>query len=551
MPTGAPPSRSPLRRPATWLPLLVAAALVAGVLIGMQLAAGETAVDETGELPPANGQGKLEELIRYVEAKYVDEVDREALVQKTIDHLLGQLDPHSNYISREDLLEVNEQLDGSFVGIGIEYMIVDDTIVVVAPLADGPSANQGILAGDQIVTINDTLVAGVDISSPEIVGLLRGEKGTQVDIGVLRRGLAEAQDYTITRDEIPNRSVDVAYMLDDETGYVKLNRFSATTYDEFMNALKVMIEEEGMEDLVIDLRHNPGGYLQEATKILSQLFPEKGRTLVYTEGRAVGRHDYDTNGKPLFDIDEVAVLIDEGSASASEIVAGAVQDYDRGVIIGRRSFGKGLVQEQYRLKDGSALRLTVARYYTPSNRSIQRPYDDAAGYREDAGERLSSGELVSADSIRVLDSTEYYTAGNRVVYGGGGITPDVFVPLDTAQLDPLFLALRRRLPEYAYRYAAAEADRYAELSLDAFAATRLPDAAYTDFLDFARTDGVRWTEAELRPLRADLQRYLKARIARQFYGEEGFYTIFNQQDEAVLRALEKLGGSSSTLRAER
>ena len=549
MPNGAFRDPTPSRRPATWMPLLLAVALIMGILVGMQLAGSNALAAPVSELPATNGQGKIEELIRYVEAKYVDEVDREALVQKTIDHLLGQLDPHSNYISREDLLAVNEQLDGSFVGIGIEYMVVEDTIVVVAPLADGPSALQGILAGDRIVTINDTLVAGVDVSSADIIGLLRGEKGTQVDLGILRSG-GEVQSYTITRDEIPNRSVDVHYMLDDETGYIKLNRFSATTYDEFMNALKEMIEEEGMDDLVIDLRHNPGGYLQEATRILSQLFPEKGRTLVYTEGRAVGRHDYDTNGRPLFDIDEVAVLIDEGSASASEILAGAVQDYDRGVIIGRRSFGKGLVQEQYRLRDGSALRLTVARYYTPSNRSIQRPYTNAEDYSEEGASRYSNGELLSADSIRITDSTEYYTADNRVVYGGGGIIPDVFVPLDTAQLDPLFLALRRRLPEYAFRYATDNAERLSDLPLEAFATSRLADSVFEDFLTFARNDGLSWTPAELRPLRADLQRYLKARIARQFYGEEGFYRIFNEQDEAVQRALEKLGGSS-TLRAER
>ena len=551
MPNGAFRDPSPARHPATWMPLLLALALIVGVLVGMQLAGGSALASPTGELPADAGQGKLEELIRYVEAKYVDEVDRDELVQATIDHLLSQLDPHSNYISREDLLAVNEQLDGSFVGIGIEYMLVDDTIVVVAPLADGPSADRGILAGDRIVTINDTIVAGVDISSADIIRLLRGEKGTRVDLGILRSGLAEARDYTITRDEIPNRSVDVAYMLDERTGYVKLNGFSATTYDEFMNALKPMIEQEGMQDLVIDLRHNPGGYLQEATRILSQLFPEKGRTLVYTEGRAVGRHDYDTNGRPLFDIDKVAVLIDEGSASASEILAGAVQDYDRGIIIGRRSFGKGLVQEQYRLKDGSALRLTVARYYTPSNRSIQRPYIDAEDYSEEGAGRFSSGELISADSIRIVDSTEYYTANNRVVYGGGGIIPDVFVPLDTTQLDPLFIALRRQLPEFALRYTADNAERFAELTLPSFVASRLPDHVFADFLAFARADGVQFDEAELRPLRADLQRYLRARIARQLFGEEGFYTVFNTRDEAVQRALEELGSSRSTLRAER
>ncbi|NRA49611.1 MAG: S41 family peptidase, partial [Phaeodactylibacter sp.] len=394
-----------------WLPLLFAIVLVTGMLLGMRMQSTMPKMvveqEETGV--EGIGQGKIEEILRYVEAKYVDDVDKEALTEEVIDDLLSKLDPHSNYISAEELMAVNEQLKGNFDGIGVEFMLLEDTIVVVTPLVGGPSESAGILSGDRIVQIADSTIAGVGMNSDDIIRMLRGEKGTDVEIGILRGNETELRRFTVTRDEIPMNSVDVAYMLDETTGYIKVNRFSATTYEEFMKALEGLVENQDMEDLVLDLRHNPGGYLQQATNMLSQLFRDKDKLLVYTEGDAVSRSEYSSTGRNFFDVEDVVVLIDEGSASASEIVAGAIQDHDRGVIVGRRSFGKGLVQEQYKLRDGAALRLTVARYYTPSGRSIQKPYDDPEAYDLEMYDRYETGELEAAKNMVVEDSTEYYT----------------------------------------------------------------------------------------------------------------------------------------------
>ena len=331
-------------------------------------------------LPPSTiGQGKLEELIRYIESRYVDEVNKDELVKEAIDNILYQLDPHSNYISAEQLKEVNEQLEGSFDGIGIEFVVVDDTVMVVAALSGGPAEGAGILSGDKIVQIEDSLTIGKNIDYEGVLTKLKGEKGSKIKLGVLRGLEKSIRKFTLTRDKISVHSVEVAYMLDDLTGYIKINRFSANTYDEFMKNLEKLVDEKGMKHLVIDLRQNPGGYMQEATNILSQLFKEKDKLLVYTKGKNVPRNDYKSTGRTFYDVENIAVLTDEGSASAS------------GVIIGRRSFGKGLVQEQYRLRDGSAIRLTVARYFTPSGRCIQKPYESREDYDEDMAERMKAG----------------------------------------------------------------------------------------------------------------------------------------------------------------
>ncbi|MBV6653197.1 MAG: PDZ domain-containing protein, partial [Mameliella sp.] len=302
-----------------WLPLLFAIVLVTGMLLGMRMQSTMPKMvveqEETGV--EGIGQGKIEEILRYVEAKYVDDVDKEALTEEVIDDLLSKLDPHSNYISAEELMAVNEQLKGNFDGIGVEFMLLEDTIVVVTPLVGGPSESAGILSGDRIVQIADSTIAGVGMNSDDIIRMLRGEKGTDVEIGILRGNETELRRFTVTRDEIPMNSVDVAYMLDETTGYIKVNRFSATTYEEFMKALEDLVENQDMEDLVLDLRHNPGGYLQQATNMLSQLFRDKDKLLVYTEGDAVSRSEYSSTGRNFFDVEDVVVLIDEGSASAS------------------------------------------------------------------------------------------------------------------------------------------------------------------------------------------------------------------------------------------
>ena len=417
----------------TRLPFILATAMAVGMFIGWQLPRYDRDVRfESNMNANSSGvNGTMDEVLRYIEAKYVDSVDIGTLKAGAINHLLEGLDPHSVYISPDEMDAVEEDMKGKFEGIGIEFLIVEDTIQVVAPLSGGPSEAAGILAGDKLITIADTTVAGVKIDNGKIFKMLRGDKGTQVKIGVLRGKEKSLRQFTIIRDVIPVHSVDIAYMLDDITGYIKVNRFSSETYREFMEGIRPLVEKNGMKNLVLDLRGNPGGYLNEATDLLSQFFTE-GKLLVYTKGRTESRKDYKSNGRARFVIDNIAVLIDEGSASASEIVAGAIQDHDRGWIIGRRSFGKGLVQEQYPLEDGGGLRLTVARYYTPSGRCIQRDYKHTKDYDDESEKRLKSGELSDATKMKVEDSTKYYTGLGRIVYSGGGVTPDFFIPLDTS-----------------------------------------------------------------------------------------------------------------------
>lgn len=529
-----------------WMPLLFALVLVVGMLIGMRLHPDQTTIvmEPQEEMVSVLGQGKLEELVRYIEAKYVDDVDRDELVDKTIASILQQLDPHSSYIPAEKLREINEQLEGNFEGIGVEFMILDDTLVVVSALAGGPSEAAGIRAGDKIIEVGDSVIAGVNIDSRNVMGLLRGEKGSQVEVGIRRVGESDLRRITITRDKIPMHSVDVAYMIDRQTGYIKINRFSATTYEEFMQALEKLVEEGDMEDLVIDLRHNPGGYLQQATNILSQLFETKDKLLVYTEGRSVHRSNYETTGRAFYDIDDVVVLIDEGSASASEILAGAVQDHDRGYIVGRRSFGKGLVQEQYRLRDGSALRLTVARYYTPSGRSIQKDYADAEHYEEDLQGRLESGELTSAAEMPIEDTTRYFTSSGRVVYGGGGIMPDVFVPMNEVFLDEDYLSLRQVVPSYVYRFMEEQGDRIDHYSLKEFQRRfQVEEETYRAFLKYAAEEGVQPAAPPKDKVKAELKRYLKARIAKHLFDDPGFYQVWNTGDPFLEKAMETLRDS--------
>lgn len=530
--------------PKVWLPLAFALVLIGGMYIGMNLKSEAPAmmVDRTAPIPGSSvGQGKIEELIRYIEAKYVDDVDRDELIQEAIDEVLKKLDPHSTYFTAEELAEATEQLEGSFDGIGVEFMVVDDTIVVVSPLAGGPSEAVGIMAGDKIISVEDSVIAGLEMTNRDIVHFLRGERGSEVKIGVQRGEEQRIRYFSVTRDKIPMNSVDVAYMLDEKTGYIKINRFSATTYDEFMKGLEKLVEEEELEDLVIDLRHNPGGYLQQATNILSQLFKDKDKLLVYTEGRSVGRNDYESSGRAFFNVDDVVVLIDEGSASASEILAGAIQDHDRGIIVGRRSFGKGLVQEQYKLRDGSALRLTVARYYTPSGRSIQKPYNDPDHYNEDMIGRYESGELTEADKMAIQDSTKYYTADGHIVYGGGGLVPDVFVPLDTILLNDSYLLLRQYIPEFTFKYVADHPEEFSELTIDNFSDRySVGNQQWNAFMDYVKTKGMDEKPPQLNLVKKDLEILLKARIARQLFGDVGFYTILNEDDEMVRKALEIL-----------
>lgn len=527
-----------------WLPVMLSIVLVVGILIGLRLTGSSTSStsDNAQLAAQRSSQGKVEQLLRFIESKYVDEVDREQLVDEAIESILKQLDPHSSYISKEDISRVTEDLEGNFEGIGVEFMILEDTIVVVSAISGGPAASVGVRPGDKIVQVEDSTVAGVGMTNAGIVALLKGAKGTEVEIGIYRPGLEDIQYFKITRDEIPIYSVDAAYMISETTGYIRINRFRATTDREFIDALE-RLETNGMEDLMLDLRQNPGGYLQKAANMLNQLFDDKGDLMVYTQGRSVNRANYKTSGRGVFSIDKIAVLINEGSASASEIVAGAIQDHDRGIIVGRRSFGKGLVQERYQLKDGSALQLTIARYYTPSGRSIQKPYEDLDAYQNDFNERYESGELLSENNISILDSTRYFTDNGRVVFGGGGISPDVFVPIDTSFLDPTFTKLNQYVANFSFNYFENNRGELSELSVEEFVGNyQISTNTYEAFTQYALEQNPKLAPNKVNNLNPKLQQQLKenikARIGKQLFDDEGYYRVVNSTDPMVISALD-------------
>jgi carboxyl-terminal processing protease len=438
---------------------------------------------------------------------------------------------------------VNEELSGKFEGVGIQFTLLNDTIFVVTPISGGPADLLGVLAGDKIVQIEDSIVAGIGLTTDDVIDKLKGSKGSKVKIGVQRGKNKKVISYTITRDVIPLYSVDAAYMIDDQTGYVKVNRFSSTTYQEYMAAIEKMVGE-GLQNVIIDLRGNPGGYLTAATKMLDQMFEER-KLLVYTKGRTYSRNDYKSTGRQLFPIDKIVVLIDEGSASASEILAGAVQDHDRGVIIGRRSFGKGLVQEQYDLSDGSALRLTVARYYTPSGRCIQKSYEDMDAYGEESYNRFKKGELMSQDSIHLGDTTKYYTAKNRVVYGGGGIMPDVFIPIDTTLFANIFYATALQyIPRFVYsKYEGYKTQLKGYKTVQVFNNQfKVTDAMMAEFVKFVKSEEKLSTinAAELAKAKENLRQRIKAYFARQAFQDNGYFYMMNQNDPMLEAALKSI-----------
>ncbi|MEM7573559.1 MAG: S41 family peptidase [Bacteroidota bacterium] len=533
---------------AIWLPLLFAITLAVGLYIGQYLQGSSTMISRSARSTDVSGSGRVEQLMRFVETKYVDEVDNDQLAEAAIRAVLDELDPHSTFIAAEEMIALMESMQGNFDGIGIEFLIVEDTITVVAPLVGGPSEAVGIQSGDQIIMIEDSLVAGPTAAGLDPASLLRGEKGTTVSIQVQRYGQDQLLPFSITRAPIPMNSVDAAYLLDDQTAYVKVNRFSATTGSEFKAALEELVERKGARDLVIDLRGNPGGYLREAVKMLNQLFEQRGLLLVYTEGRNSNREDHKSNGAAAYRLGQIVVLIDEGSASASEIVAGALQDHDRAIVVGRRSFGKGLVQEQYDLDGGAGLRLTIARYFTPSGRSIQRPYVDGEddNYASDVNERYASGELTGQASVNLDSSQTFYTDSGHPVFGGGGINPDYFVALDTSFNDYSFLVARQQVPSYVFDYLDENREslssRYPNME-DFVARFQASDAVYRTILERAQAA----IPADQEPLKAisgelrlDLLTFFKARLGRQLYGPDAFYAVQNESDPMVESALQLL-----------
>ena len=531
------------------LPLFLSLAMMGGVFVGIKLK-NEPLIKATPKKTAQTGseeiigQGRMEEILRYVDAKYVDKVSNDFLVDRSINNVLQELDPHSVYIPANELAKVNEELDGEYEGIGMETMNFGDTITVVTPLADSPASKAGLMSGDKIMAIGDSLAIGKD--QRWLNGRLRGKRGSQIKFTIVREGDTRPRILTLERDRVPVNSVDGATVLSDNlTGYIKISRFSSNTSNEFMAALAYLFEKKGAKNLVIDLRGNPGGYLDKAVAVLSQLFPEKDKLLVMTKGRTVHQNEYKTTGRQRFGVGKVAILIDEGSASASEIVAGAVQDWDRGVILGRRSFGKGLVQEPYELRDGSELRLTVARYYTPIGRSIQKPYKGKTReqYDDESEKRFGKGELTTQDSIQRTDAVRMRTAGGRWVFGGGGITPDFFVPIENYTRNDYYQNAKSWASEYAFQYYVSH--RKKELNYGTWQEFQknfiVTDYSFNEFLKYAERHNVQKVWAQILGVKEPLRRVIKARIARQLFGEEGYYGIMNESDPCIQNALYLFG----------
>ena len=519
-----------------YLPILIAISVVAGVLLGNNLNRMQNTSFHDFSAPHAN---KLSTIIDLISNAYVDSVSTDDLVEEAIPEVLKNLDPHTTYIPASNMQEVSEEMQGNFGGIGVQFSIHNDTVQVVDVISGGPSDKLGILAGDRIVTVNDSVIAGVGVKNQDVLNLLRGQKGTKVKVGVKRREVKDLYEFEITRGDIPLYSVDVSYMIDDRTGFVKVSRFAEKTYDEFVQAL-TKLNSQGAEAIIIDLRGNPGGYLSLVVKMVDEFLPE-GKLIVYTEGNSQPRKTYSAAKGGICLDKEVIVLIDEYSASASEIFAGAIQDNDRGIVVGRRSFGKGLVQEQIPFTDGSALRLTVARYYTPSGRSIQKPYTDGnSSYYHDIIDRVEHGELQVADSIQFADSLKFETANGRTVYGGGGIMPDYFVAADTSGYSDYFSKITQKalIYHFAFQYSDEHRDELNKLKKASDFSDYLDqDGVLDQFVKYADQKGVKNDPAGVKTSREIIDTQLKAYIARNIIGEEGFYPIIQNIDETLKEAI--------------
>ncbi|MBX2942236.1 MAG: S41 family peptidase [Cyclobacteriaceae bacterium] len=516
------------------LPLILCIGLAGGVLIGASLNS-RTESDAVG----ADVQ-KLREVLSLINTEYVDETKTDELVDDAIQHILGKLDPHSAYIPAKERMEANEDLRGNFEGIGIEFSIFQDTLVVVAALSGGPSEAVGLRTGDRIVNVDGENIAGIGLRNSEVSKKLKGPKGTEVKIEVVRRNVGQPISFSIIRDKIPQSSVDASYMINEEVGYIKVSRFSQTTYSEFRAAME-KLKKEGMSKMILDLQGNPGGYMNQAIDLADDFLPA-GEKIVFTNGKDK-RYNSDamSTAKGEFEKGDLIVLINEGSASASEIVAGALQDNDRALIVGRRSYGKGLVQSPFDLNDGSELRLTISRYYTPSGRSIQKPYDDNQEYSKDIMERYKHGEFFHADSIKFNDSLKYQTRSGRTVYGGGGIMPDYFVPLDTTlnsiYLNALFNS--NSFQEYAFNYALENKAKLEKMGFKEFYHDfKVNNAMYSDLVNVGKRNGVDPNWNDLNKNKEVFETFLKANIARRIWGSESFYPIFNETNEILQQALQ-------------
>ncbi len=519
--------------------LIILASVSVGLLSGFVLFN-----DDKNTTAINNGLNKMREILTYVNRDYVDTVNVEKLIDFSIQKMLAKLDPHTVYITKSETEQSKLQLESNFDGIGVEFNLIKDTIVVVAPISGGPSEQLGISSGDKIISIDGENVAGIHMTNMGVFKRLRGPKGTKVKVQIKRGKSAKLLDYTITRDKIPSISVDVAYMMDDTTGFVKVSRFTGTTDQELHDNLS-KLKQKGMKRLVLDLRDNSGGYLNVAVKMADE-FLTSNKTIVYTKSKN-SRYDQSFNtsflNDGLFEKGSMMVLINEGSASASEIVSGALQDNDRALVVGRRSFGKGLVQMPIPLSDGSELRLTISRYYIPSGRSIQKPYsaeDEGDSYQKDLYNRFKHGEFFSSDSIKFNDSLKFKTTKGRIVYGGGGIMPDYFVPRDTTPFTNLLVEMYNKdvLREYSLKYFLDNKKKLEKQTLAEFKKSfNVTETQWKEILELAKASGVKIKEDELKRSEAFMKNQVKALVARSMWKNEGFYAISNETDELLRNAI--------------
>ncbi len=528
-----------------YAPVILAIVLAAGMILGYMINGSKDRTAHSGAVTTS----KIDEVRELIRDYYYEDIKSEDFTDDIIRSMLAELDPHTSYMTYAETKQFEISMSGGFNGIGVQFNILNDTLLVVAVTAGGPSEKAGILAGDKIVSVNDTNIAGVGIQNNDVLQMLRGKKGTMVKLGIYRKDINKNITFNIKRDAISVSSIPYYYMIAAKVGYINIDNFTQTTANEFHKALGHLVQH-GADKLIIDLRGNPGGYLGAAIAVCDELLPA-GKMIVYTQGKNYPRQNYKATYKGLFQNknQQVAILIDEYSASASEIVAGAVQDNERGIIIGRRSFGKGLVQTQFVLKDSSELLLTVARYYTPLGRCIQRPFEQGKGleYYNDIYTRYESGELQHKDSITFNDSLKVFTASGKVLYGGGGIMPDEFVPLKTSDEYVYFNRLSNS--GVVYEYAAEYVDNHRKQLLAAYTNAAAYVQHFTvnelmmnEVMQKGKLHGVTGTLSNIS--KQDLQKWLKAYIGRNAYGDDAFYPIVYSHDEVIMRAMQCMSATS-------